>query len=102
MIESEEKSELGYDVGERIYGIDQFIGEPSLWARGIGTLLVSSMADFLFSQCGATRIIMDPKVRNGRALRCYEKCGFRQVRLLPNHELHEGVMQDCWLMEKGR
>ena len=29
------------------------------------------------------------------------KAGFRIVRALPEHELHEGKMEDCWLMEKN-
>lgn len=101
-VESEEKNELGYDTTELIYGIDQFIGEPGLWNQGIGTLLVTSMVDYLFNHHSATRIILDPQVRNQRAVRCYEKCGFTRVRILCNHELHEGAMQDCWLMDKGR
>lgn len=34
-----------------------------------------------------------------RAIRCYEACGFRKVKRLPAHELHEGQWKDCWLME---
>ncbi|MEH1834506.1 MAG: GNAT family protein [Nostoc sp.] len=34
---------------------------------------------------------------NPRAIRCYEKCGFVKVKLLPAHELHEGEYSDCWL-----
>ena len=28
------------------------------------------------------------------------KAGFRIVRALPEHELYEGKMEDCWLMER--
>jgi aminoglycoside 6'-N-acetyltransferase len=35
---------------------------------------------------------------NRRAARCYEKAGFRKVRILPKHELHECVWRDSWLM----
>ena len=33
-------------------------------------------------------------------IRAYEKAGFRIIKSLPEHELHEGKMEDCWLMER--
>lgn len=87
-----------YDGKETIYGIDQFIGEPAYWNKGIGTLLVRSMVGFLKKQRAADRVIMDPQVTNDRALRCYEKCGFKKVKLLSKHEFHEGEYRDCLLM----
>ena len=50
-------------------------------------------------EAGAAAVILDPHANNPRALRCYEACGFRKVKFLPQHELHEGVWEDCWLME---
>ncbi len=91
---------LGFATDDQIYGLDQFIGEPDLWGRGIGTELVAAVADYLERDLGAKHLVMDPHVENPRAVRCYEKCGFRKVRLLPAHELHEGAMRDCWLMER--
>ncbi|WP_325063423.1 GNAT family N-acetyltransferase [Gracilibacillus salitolerans] len=79
--------------------MDQFIGEEKYWNKGIGTLLVSSMVAFLIKHKNPDRIDMDPQTTNTRALHCYEKCGFKKVRILSNHELHEGDYQDCWLME---
>ena len=88
-----------YSEEENVYGIDQFIGETDYWNKGIGTMLISSMVDYLMEQKQAGRIIMDPHVSNTRALRCYEKCGFKKVRILPKHEWHEGEYRDCWLIE---
>lgn len=84
--------------GNDFYGMDQFIGEPSYWNKGIGTELVSLIADYLISVRKAEQVYMDPQLRNPRALRCYEKAGFKKVKLLPEHEWHEGKFQDCWLM----
>jgi aminoglycoside 6'-N-acetyltransferase len=89
----------GYPPDYRIYGMDQFLGEPDLWNKGIGTLLVESVTDWLFQECKADRVVMDPRVENTRAIHVYEKCGFRKVKLLPERELHEGKHHDCWLME---
>jgi len=41
-------------------------------------------------------------VKNFRAIRCYEKCGFVKVKLLSGHDFHEGKYQDCWLMAINR
>ncbi|ANU27517.1 GNAT family N-acetyltransferase [Planococcus versutus] len=96
-LDNETKKKYGY-FGENVYGTDQFIGEVEYWNKGIGTLLVSSMIRFLTEEKHADRIVMDPQTKNTRAIRCYEKCGFSKVKLLPNHELHEEQYQDCWLM----
>lgn len=96
---TEDKDHYNYPLEESIYGMDQFIGEPEFWNRGIGSELVSKVANFLIDNGLASRVIMDPQARNERAIRCYEKCGFVKVKFLPQQELHEGVMQDCWLME---
>ncbi|MEX1030717.1 MAG: GNAT family N-acetyltransferase [Paenibacillaceae bacterium] len=57
------------------------------------------MIEYLVTDEKANRIIMDPQTWNKRALACYTKCGFRIVRLLEQHEKHEGKMRDCYLME---
>ncbi|WP_455661385.1 GNAT family N-acetyltransferase [Pradoshia sp.] len=97
-LDEETMLEYGYSR-EIIYGTDQFIGEAEYWNKGIGTLLVKSMTAFLLEKKRAERVIMDPQARNVRAIRCYEKCGFEKVKLLSSRELHEGVYEDCWLME---
>jgi aminoglycoside 6'-N-acetyltransferase len=99
-LDNETRKLYGYVGGsEVIYGLDQFIGEMEYWNRGIGTLIVKSMVEFLVEQKQAARVVMDPQIWNERAIRCYEKCGFKKVKLLPNHELHEGEYRDCWLIE---
>ncbi|PYE47781.1 acetyltransferase [Paenibacillus barcinonensis] len=99
-LEAEERAAYGYGKKDgMIYGTDQFIGEPDCWNKGIGTQLVQSMTSYLVQQKQARKVVMDPQAWNERALSCYEKCGFRRVKQLPQHELHEGQMRDCWLME---
>jgi len=98
LLDDETKKEYGY-FDENIYGTDQFIGEVEYWNRGIGTLLVTSMVKFLIEHKKADRVVMDPQIRNARAIKCYQKCGFKKVKILPKNELHEGVYQDCWLIE---
>lgn len=90
----------GYDrESDIIYGMDQFIGEVDYWNKGIGTILVNSIVEFLVEQKQVDKVVMEPQTWNERAISCYEKCGFKKVKLLPEHELHEDVFRDCWLIE---
>ena len=100
-LDSEAKKLYGYSTysKELIYGTDQFIGEVAYWNKGIGEMLVSSMIHFLIENQKADRVVMDPQTRNVRAIKCYEKCGLKKVKILAKRELHEGEYQDCWLME---
>jgi aminoglycoside 6'-N-acetyltransferase len=98
-LEAAEKAAFGYAPAELIFGMDQFIGEPACWNQGIGTRLVTAMVEYLRRVQGASRVVVDPHTDNPRAIRCYEKSGFRKLKILPKHEMHEGRLRDCWLME---
>ena len=60
---------------------------------------MKSMTNFLMTVKGAQKIVLEPQSWNQRAIKCYEKSGFKKVKLLPKQELHEGELKDCWLME---
>jgi RimJ/RimL family protein N-acetyltransferase len=47
--------------------------------RGIGTAMVRAFVERLFADAAVTRVQTDPAPGNGRAIRCYEKAGFRAV-----------------------
>ncbi len=98
-LDAAEKRAFGYAPAEPVFGMDQFIGETACWDQGIGTRLVTAMVEYLRTALGAGRIVVDPRTENPRAIRCYEKSGFRKLRILPQHEMHEGRLRDCWLME---
>ncbi|MDA7418454.1 GNAT family N-acetyltransferase [Xenophilus arseniciresistens] len=63
-----------------IRGIDQSIGEAALLDRGLGTRLVRTLLAQLFADPAVTQVQTDPAPDNARAIRCYEKAGFRRVR----------------------
>lgn len=68
------------DPGVR--GIDQFLANPEDLNRGLGTLMVRSLVELLFQDPAVTRVQTDPAPHNLRAIRCYEKAGFRRVRVV--------------------
>lgn len=98
-LEDTEKGKYGYPLEQQVYGMDQFIGEPQYQGKGLGTQLIRLVIEYITQELKIPTIIMDPRVDNVRAIHVYEKCGFRKIKVLPKHELHEGVQQDCWLME---
>ena len=77
----------------------QVIGEVDYWSKGIGTKYTRMIFDFLKKERNADSVILDPHQNNPRAIRMYQKAGFRIVEDLPEHELHEGKKEDCYLME---
>ena len=91
-------SEYEVEDADGVYGVDLFIGESNFWDRGIGTRAVTLLVEYLLGEIGAVRVVIDPAVTNARAIRCYEKSGFRKVKVLLRHELHEGTRRECWLM----
>lgn len=66
------------DPGVR--GIDQSLAEEADLGQGLGTRLVSALVDRLFADPEVTAVQTDPHPSNARAIRCYEKAGFRALR----------------------
>lgn len=62
-----------------VVGVDQFIGDPADIGHGLGTALVREFTELLFENPDVQRIQVDPSPENLRAIRCYEKSGFRFV-----------------------
>lgn len=68
------------DPGVR--GIDQSLADAADLGKGLGTQLVTALVELLFRDPAVTMIQTDPAPTNARAIRCYEKAGFRQVRVI--------------------
>jgi AacA4 family aminoglycoside N(6')-acetyltransferase len=66
------------DPGVR--GIDQSIADPALLGKGLGTQMVRALVGKLFQDPAVTKVQTDPAPTNARAIRCYQKAGFRIVR----------------------
>jgi AacA4 family aminoglycoside N(6')-acetyltransferase len=68
------------DPGVR--GIDQSLANPTQLNQGLGTRLVLALVERLFLDPTVTKIQTDPAVNNHRAIRCYEKAGFVQQKVI--------------------
>lgn len=58
-------------------GIDQFIGEEEYIDRGVGTNAIKMFCELIMRERKPTSIFLDPSPENKRAIRCYEKAGFK-------------------------
>jgi aminoglycoside 6'-N-acetyltransferase len=87
------------DPDYRHAGIDIAVG--SSWqGRGIGPDAIRTLARHLFEERGHHRLTIDPAVANDRAIRAYERVGFRPVGVMrayergPDGQWHDGLLMD--------
>lgn len=58
-------------------GIDQFIGDENYLDKGIGEKTIKMFIKLIKQQNKPKAIVLDPSPDNKRAIRCYEKVGFK-------------------------
>jgi aminoglycoside 6'-N-acetyltransferase len=79
--------------------IDLFL-DPAWHGRGLGADAVRTLARFLFEHRGHHRITTDPAAHNQRAIRSYQRVGFRPVGIMrryeraPDGSWHDGLLLD--------
>ncbi len=80
-------------------GIDIFMS-TRFQGRGIGTDAVRTFARYLLDIRGHFRLTIDPAASNARAIRTYEKVGFKRVGVMRRYErgqdgtYHDGLLMD--------
>lgn len=101
--------ELGLDVVDWS-GRDAFIGlgigEPEHWSKGYGTDAMNVLLRYAFLELNLRRVTLTVFEYNPRAIRSYEKAGFRhegRLRKALNREgrrwdsLYMGILREEWL-----
>jgi RimJ/RimL family protein N-acetyltransferase len=104
--------ELGLEVVDWV-GRDAFvglgIGETEYWNKGYGTDIMNVLLRFAFTEVNLKRVTLTVFEYNPRAIRSYEKAGFRHeghLRSLLNREgrrwdeVFMGILREEW-MEKN-
>lgn len=95
MIEFSEQTDPDY----RYASIDISLLAPSV-GRGLGPDALRTLLGHLFETRGHHRVTIDPMVHNTRAIRAYEKAGFRPVGVMRQAERDAaGIWRDNLLME---
>jgi aminoglycoside 6'-N-acetyltransferase len=76
---AEEVSRYWGDVPANLRAIDIWIGEAAFLGRGYGTRMMRWAIDFCFADRGVEAILVDPLSGNTRAIRFYQRLGFKPV-----------------------
>jgi RimJ/RimL family protein N-acetyltransferase len=78
-------------------GIDQFIGEETYVNRGVGEKAIRMFIQMIMRRHKPPAIILDPSPDNKRAIRCYEKVGFKHYETRMDKDGNSAYMMrlDC-------
>ncbi len=74
------------------------IGEREYWGKGYGTEAVRTMLRYAFGELGLNRVELETYSFNPRAIRCYEKVGFRREGVRRQALYRNGKFHDVILM----
>lgn len=74
------------------------IGEKSYWGQGYGSDAVRTLLRLAFETMNLHRVFLRVDADNGRAIRCYEKCGFQREGVLRDAVFRDGRYYDQLLM----
>ncbi|MFI5285542.1 MAG: GNAT family N-acetyltransferase [Candidatus Dormibacteria bacterium] len=101
--EQEYLAEIGVRVPEGSWGLDLFVGEPSLIGTGTGSRTVRLLSDHLFAQEAATAVALITEAGNARAHAAYVRAGMR-VSGVPfqDTDTRDGQRVDSILMIRDR
>jgi len=74
------------------------IGERDFWGKGYGTDMMKLALQYAFVELNMYRVSLGLHEYNPRALRSYEKVGFRMEGRTREDACHEGVFTDgLWM-----
>lgn len=72
-----------YKVDSNVAGIDLFIGNQDFYRKGFGTLMIKKfLRDIVFIRDNIRSCLVDPEPNNIRAIKSYEKVGFRYLKTI--------------------
>ncbi len=74
------------------------IGERDFWSKGYGTDMMKICLRYAFLELGVERVSLGVFEYNPRALRSYEKAGFRLEGRTRKDTLRDGTRYDSWWM----
>jgi diamine N-acetyltransferase len=92
------------DPRHRVAELGIYIGEKECWGKGYGTEATALILDYGFNGLGLHNIMLRVFSHNPRAIRAYEKAGFRVIgRRREAHrqgsEVHDDIYMDCLATE---
>jgi diamine N-acetyltransferase len=79
-----------------VFGIA--LGEKQYWGRGYGTKATKAVLRYAFGELNLHRVELEVFAYNPRAIRCYEKAGFRREGTRRQSHFHDGQYHDAYRM----
>jgi RimJ/RimL family protein N-acetyltransferase len=79
-----------------VFGI--VIGDKNYWSKGYGTDAARTLVRFAFEQLGMNRVELEVYAFNPRAIRTYEKAGFKRDGIRRQALYRDGTFHDIYLM----
>jgi RimJ/RimL family protein N-acetyltransferase len=89
---------LWVDLIHSVASVGLGIGEREFWSRGYGTDMMKLCLQYAFRELGMARVSLGLHEYNPRALRSYEKCGFRLEGRTRKDVMREGRHTDTLWM----
>jgi RimJ/RimL family protein N-acetyltransferase len=89
---------LHLDESGEIAGFGIVIGDKTQWGKGHGTAALREVLRIGFEEMDLQRVHLTALAENTRAIRCYEKCGFRHEGLRRRHFFKRGKWLDVVCM----
>lgn len=75
-----------------------FIGDKEYWSKGYGSDTLNILIKFIFEQMNIHKIKLNVFSFNKRAIKCYEKCGFKTEGILREEIFRNGKYYDEIIM----
>jgi RimJ/RimL family protein N-acetyltransferase len=86
------------DWKNRRAGLGVVLGEKEYWGQGYGTDAITALLGFAFKQMNLHSVHLTTYEYNKRAIRCYEKCGFKLEGRMRQAHFYDGQYHDELMM----
>ncbi len=84
----------------RVAIVGIMIGDKDYWNKGYGMDAMNTLVDFLFEEMNMNKVKLGVFSFNERAIKCYEKCGFKVEGVLKEEIFKDGRYYDEIIMAR--
>ncbi|MDD4990070.1 MAG: GNAT family protein [Candidatus Pacebacteria bacterium] len=98
IVNGEKIGQINYnkiDLENKKVELDIIIGNEEKMGKGYGTDALKTLMKYLFDNFDINKILIEARLNNPRAIKAYEKVGFKKEGLLRQEDYFEGKFTDC-------
>lgn len=85
----------GIDTKNKKVELDIIIGDKENMGKGFGTDALKTLIKYLFMKFNLNKIWIEARANNLRAVKAYQRAGFKREGLLRKEDYFEGKFVDC-------